>query len=90
MTDFALVSQTDDVRSRIQEAQKLYSCVEQLLSKTYDIRGHRSIRLIFENPDWNIRVDGVDLNIYHRAILKSGQGLYLPELKEQRPDHVYA
>ena len=90
VTDLALVSQTDDVRSRIQEAQELYSCVEQLLSKTYDIRGHRSLHLILGNQDWNVRVDGVDLNIYHRAILRDGHCLYLPEQKERCPDHAYA
>ena len=90
VTDHALVPQTDEVLEQIHEAQQDYSDMERLLAKAYDIRGHRSLRLILENPDWNVRVDSVDLNIYHRAVLRDDHCVYLPEQKNQRPDHVYA
>ena len=90
VTDHALVPQTDEVLEQIHEAQQDYSDMERLLAKAYDIRGHRSLCLILENPDWNVRVDSVDLNIYHRAVLRDGHCIYLAEQKNQRPDHVYA
>lgn len=90
VTDHTLVPQTDEVLRQIHEAQQDYSDMERLLAKAYDIRGHRSLRLILESPDWNVRVDGVDLNIYHRAVLRDGHCVYLAEQKNQRPDHVYA
>ena len=64
--------------------------LDQLLTKGYDIRGRRSLPLILASPDWNVRVDGVDLNTYHRMVLGEGHCLYLPEQEKTRPDHTYA
>lgn len=77
-------------RRRIAFAREDSMLLDQLLTKGYDIRGRRSLPLILASPDWNVRVDGVDLNTYHRMVLGEGHCLYLPEQEKTRPDHTYA
>lgn len=81
---------TEEIRQRIFEAQEDYDLQDQLLYKSYDVRGHRSVRLILNNPEWIVRVDDVELTAHQRDILKLGHCLYLPENEKKRPDHRYA
>lgn len=87
--DFLAATHTHESQ-RNDNIREDYIQLDQLLTKVYDIRGHRSLPLILDNPDWSVRVDGVDLNTYHRMVLRQGHCLYLPELEKVRPDHTYA
>lgn len=86
----SLLPPSAQTRQQIAFAREDYTQLDQLLTKAYDIRGHRSLPLILDNPDWSVRVDGVDLNTYHRMVLRQGHCLYLPEQEKVRPDHTYA
>lgn len=90
ITEQSLLPPTEQTRQQIALAREDYIQLDQLLTKAYDIRGHRSLSLILDNPDWSVRVDGVDLNTYHRMVLRQGHCLYLPEQETKRPDHTYA
>lgn len=90
ITEQSLLLPTDQTRQQIAFAREDYIQLDQLLTKAYDIRGYRSLPLILDNPDWSVRVDGVDLNTYHRMVLRQGHCLYLPEQEKMRPDHTYA
>ena len=81
---------TAEIDRCIREAQENYDLQDLLLSRCYDVRGHRSIPLILSNPAWIVRVDDEDLTTHQRDILKLGHCLYLPENEKKRPDHKYA
>lgn len=90
ITELSLLPPSEQTRQQIAFTREDYMQLDQLLTKAYDIRGRRSLPLILASPDWNVRVDGVDLNIYHRMVLGEGHCLYLPEQERARPDHTYA
>ena len=60
------------------------------LTKFFDIRGLRSVPLILNNPDWIVKVDDVDLNIYQRSVIRNGHCLFIPEQQSVRKNHSYA
>lgn len=62
----------------------------QFLTTFYDIRGLRSVPLILNSPDWIVKVDDIDLNIYQRSIIRNGHCLFIPEQQSLRKDHSYA
>ena len=90
IAELSLLPPSGQTRRQIAFAREDSMLLDQLLTKGYDIRGRRSLPLILASPDWNVRVDGVDLNTYHRMVLGEGHCLYLPEQEKTRPDHTYA
>ena len=90
ITELSLLPPSEQTQQQIAFTREDYMQLDQLLTKAYDIRGRRSLPLILASPDWNVRVDGVDLNIYHRMVLGEGHCLYLPGQEKTRPDHTYA
>ena len=76
------------VRSATDNRHTAIETFRGLLFFSGDDWGRRTLPLILANRDWSVRVEGVELNIYHRMVLGDGHCLYLPEQEKMRPDHT--
>lgn len=81
---------TPEIQARMKEASRDKSLLEKLLKQYYDVRGHRTVENILNDPMDSIVVDGVRLFTPHRQVLAAGHGLFLPGEAKQNPSHSYA
>lgn len=90
LSELAKQGMRPDIQSQIEDANQDKALLEKLLKQYYDVRGHRSVENILDDPAYSVTVDGIRLFAPHRQVLKAGHVLFLPGEVKNNPSHSYA